>query len=60
MDRHLYLQKINLILSRSVAGRTFLISQFVSSHKLEPVGLSWCQVEWDESVSETCKRLAGK
>ena len=48
------------ISSRTVANRTLLTSQFISSHKLEPVGLSWCQVEWDESVSETCRRLAGK
>ena len=52
-------KKFNKILSRSVAGRTLLTSQFMSSHKLEPVGLSWCQVEWDESVSETCRQLAG-
>jgi len=42
----------------TLSGRTFSSWDFASSLGLNPVGLSWCQVVWDSSVTNTCGLLS--
>jgi len=42
---------------KTLSGRTFSSHDFASSLDMKPIGLAWCQVHWDESVTSTCSLL---
>jgi len=43
--------------ANTLGGRTFSSWDFTSSLNMAPVGMAWCQVQWDESVSSSCSLL---
>jgi len=42
---------------KSIVDRTFSLHEFASSNQLLPVGISWYQLAWDESVTDTCQTI---
>ncbi|XP_065675132.1 large ribosomal subunit protein mL38-like isoform X2 [Hydra vulgaris] len=55
---HSLLSLVKINDQNSLVSRTFSTSDFISSNNLLPVGLSWFQVQWEDSVTELCKKLS--
>jgi len=43
--------------SNTLEGRSVSVTDIWSQLGVTPVGLAWCQVVWDESVTDTCAKL---
>ncbi|XP_057292192.1 39S ribosomal protein L38, mitochondrial-like [Hydractinia symbiolongicarpus] len=44
----------------SLCGRTFSTPTFCSSTRVVPISYAWCQLEWDESVTQSFHKLGLK